>query len=527
MEQEGWEQDGNSRKAAGDGSDTAKPRSDAEQKANDVALIKLVVETITPQIEAMGLGDNTPGLHRLENFRTEPIPSDVEGKIARGVDADGVSQYEVVLASHIVESGDQAVITRVVNHELGHAVDMSLDGGVYSAQPELQFVVHPTRGTAIGIGPVAREIMNHFKADDVLAKEFAYPLQDGLGYDAITLAKETFAQAWHAYLDVEKRARIELLLPKTAQYLSEVLKHAQDTTTEIHSPLETGAEQLRTSFGARGERTGDTSAAGSREGLRSTEQTNTGTGKTDGSNAPGTAKSLDATIAGRSELDSRPGSPTEVNPLATRDDGQDKRQPDALYSRHLAPSEKDQLALRPRSPQEQQHNDALLQTVLADVILPQLEQLGIDAKTPGMARVTEYKTEPMKTHEKGMVLLDEKADGMDTYRITIASHLLESGKTTEIVRAIRHEQGHAIDMTLSGGIYSRQPEMGFRRDAKSDRLHETGDVSGEILDHYRQGGNWRSSLTILCMILYISIRKQRLQKYLHKPGIYTTMNKQG
>ncbi|MFZ6731996.1 PLxRFG domain-containing protein [Undibacterium sp. Ji42W] len=487
MQREGWEQDDNSRKAAGDGSDTAKPRTEAEQHANDVALLKLVADTITPQYEAMGLNDNTPGLNRLENFRTEPMPSDVEGKIARGVDADGVSQYEVILASHIVESGDQAVITRVVNHEIGHAVDMSLDGGVYSAQPEMKFVVHPTNGSAIGIGPVAREILNHFKKDSVLADDFAYPLKNGLGYDATTLAKETFAQAWHLYQNEQMRSVMEQRLPKTAQYLSEVLKHAQDTTTAIHSPAETGAVQLRESFGARSERTGDASTAAGREAVRSTGEAYSRAVSEVSSNDGRRANSLEE--AGARRAVKQPATDTiAVNGPASNVAVHSADNTDALTSRHLTPAERDQLALRPRTQQEQQANDALLQTVVNDFLLPHLELQGIDSNAPGMVRITEYLTEPMSHREEGKIVLDPQVGGMDTYRIIISSRLMESGNLADIVRVIRHEQGHAIDMALSGGVYSTQPEMGFMRLARSNELRSTGVVSWEILNHFRKDG---------------------------------------
>lgn len=426
---------------------------------------------------------------------------------------------------------------------------------------------------------MAREILNHHKNDGLLSEEFAYPLKAGLGYDAITLAKETFAQAWHAYLDAQKRADIEIYLPKTAQYLSEVLKHAQDTTTEIHSPSKSDTVQLRKSFGQRSERTGDTSAAGSRESVRSAEQANPGTEKTTSSATSkpaesslrrddGTSESfsrqadgidrqdgqdtsteihrpsestaqqirsnfaqrrgsengdavsaglregsktdIESTDAGTTPTDfsgtarektriagsdvgpaeySRAASDTsEVKALSIQDGGPGSSEPKSLASRYVTPEERNQQALRPRTQPEQQANDALLHTVLNDIILPHLEQHGIDSNIPGMARVTEYQTEPMKVREKGQVVLDEQADGRDTYRIIIASHLMETGKLADIVRAIRHEQGHAIDMALNGGIYSSQPEMGFRRDAKSDQLHATGPVASEILNHYRKGG---------------------------------------
>lgn len=57
---------------------------------------------------------------------------------------------------------------------------------------------------------------------------------------------------------------VETDLPLTAKYFSEVIKHAQDTTTEVHSPSAADTKRLASDFSQRDSKgsDGDTSAAG-------------------------------------------------------------------------------------------------------------------------------------------------------------------------------------------------------------------------------------------------------------------------
>lgn len=113
---------------------------------------------------------------------------------------------------------------RTMHHELGHAVDLVVDGGLFSGAPEFNLRIVGNEVRAHGI--VSNELLEHFEQnpDSPLAEHLKYPL-DRTKYgdlDAQGIREELFAQIWAVYNTRSGREFLEDNLPDTAYFMEKV-----------------------------------------------------------------------------------------------------------------------------------------------------------------------------------------------------------------------------------------------------------------------------------------------------------------
>jgi hypothetical protein len=108
-----------------------------------------------------------------------------------------------------------------LTHEIGHSVDEAgLAGtGIYSSAPELNLTFK--NGNLKAIGPVTRELVNHFLSDQdsPLSEQLQYPLVDNDGLTADNMREELFAQLYMFSSMKIGRQYLRDNLPLTAAFM--------------------------------------------------------------------------------------------------------------------------------------------------------------------------------------------------------------------------------------------------------------------------------------------------------------------
>jgi len=145
-------------------------------------------------------------------------------------------------------------------HEIGHAVDMALHGGVYSGQPEMSVAVKD--GKVTPVGAVAREMYALYQKDENWREYLEYPFDTGIHTDLDNSTKvesELFAQVFAVYANPKGRLAIEKAAPKTAAFMKEVFDDIRSTKALQIQKAETAAARAL-SFRNRGAGSGNQSA---------------------------------------------------------------------------------------------------------------------------------------------------------------------------------------------------------------------------------------------------------------------------
>lgn len=118
-----------------------------------------------------------------------------------------------------------------ISHELGHAVDLAEEGGLYSGMPE--FNVRLVGDEIRPIGGVMAEVVDHFenKGDKWFTETFQYPLDRKLhgDLDAEAIRQEVFAQLWATYNTRLGKEYLEDNLPDVAYFMEKVYEDVQQT----------------------------------------------------------------------------------------------------------------------------------------------------------------------------------------------------------------------------------------------------------------------------------------------------------
>ena len=108
-----------------------------------------------------------------------------------------------------------------LTHEIGHSVDQAgaAGTGIYSSAPELNLTFK--NGNLKAVGPVARELVNHFLSDQnsPLAEQLQYPLVDNDGLTADNMREELFAQLYMFSSMEPGREFLRDNLPLTAAFM--------------------------------------------------------------------------------------------------------------------------------------------------------------------------------------------------------------------------------------------------------------------------------------------------------------------
>jgi hypothetical protein len=108
-----------------------------------------------------------------------------------------------------------------LTHEIGHSVDEAgaAGTGIYSSAPELNLTFKD--GNLKAIGPVTRELVNHFLSDQdsPLAEQLQYPLVDNEGLTADNMREELFAQLYMFSSMEIGRQFLKDNLPLTAAFM--------------------------------------------------------------------------------------------------------------------------------------------------------------------------------------------------------------------------------------------------------------------------------------------------------------------
>lgn len=116
-----------------------------------------------------------------------------------------------------------------LHHELGHALDLLVDGGEFSSRPELNLRVEtgPQGEERVrGFGAVAREVIAQASKDpdSVFGVIMEYPLDRQVhgDLDADGVRQEMFAQLWLLYNGRAARKYIQDNMPHTSRFMEEV-----------------------------------------------------------------------------------------------------------------------------------------------------------------------------------------------------------------------------------------------------------------------------------------------------------------
>ena len=155
----------------------------------------------------------------------------------------------------ISPAGDKRSVAEVrfdAAHEVGHAVDLASRGGVYSSQPELEFMRFG--GEILPVGEVAVEIEAAMAQSGFINEMMLYPYDQAKYPEVATPARaqqELFAQLFGMYARPESRAELKKHAPLAHQFITEVIEDVQTTKVDPGHPRGT-AIRRGASFQARG-----------------------------------------------------------------------------------------------------------------------------------------------------------------------------------------------------------------------------------------------------------------------------------
>lgn len=131
--------------------------------------------------------------------------------------------------------------TSTIRHEIGHAVDLAAQGGVYSAQKEFDVVIQD--GKVVPVGVVMREMHKLFKSDAGWDAFLEYPFDHKsypkLANNPVRVRKELFAQLFSVYTHAALKEKLKIAAPQTYKFMSEVIddiraeKEIATKTTEV------------------------------------------------------------------------------------------------------------------------------------------------------------------------------------------------------------------------------------------------------------------------------------------------------
>lgn len=149
--------------------------------------------------------------------------------------ADGQGSIESIGGRYVVSirndpSYTPQFIAETARHEIGHAVDMAPQGGIYSAQPEMGVVLKG--GVITPTGKVAKELFGLYNTSSRWKNFLSYPFDTKANPELNTRVKiesEIFAQAFTAYTTPAGKALMQEEAPITAAYLEEVLNDIKST----------------------------------------------------------------------------------------------------------------------------------------------------------------------------------------------------------------------------------------------------------------------------------------------------------
>ena len=174
------------------------------------------------QLEDLGI-ENTLGFVSEWKTINDTSKDAINGEIST---AGG--RYTITLNEAKLTNSDHAAET--VTHEVAHAFDMAPHGGVYSSQPEMSFGLKD--GVITPVGEVARELHNLYLTNAKWNEYLEYPF-DTTKFPSIKshviVEGEAFAQAFSAYANPKNQEMMRRLVPKTAAFLDEVIKHVKST----------------------------------------------------------------------------------------------------------------------------------------------------------------------------------------------------------------------------------------------------------------------------------------------------------
>lgn len=226
-------------------------------KERELAMLR-GAELAEQQLRAIGIDRPADFVSEYE-FYEDFDPDEVEGEIV----PDGQGGY--LIRVNLAKVSSAAGTALVMTHEVGHAVDMGLHGGIYSDQPEMGVAIDNKR--IIGTGAVSRELLSLYKSNDIFREHFAYPF-DTKAYpefldQPVLLRIEMFGQLFALYANPKGRALLKQVAPVAYNYMQEVMQHVQSAGPIREKTTEVAEERTRT-FQAR-----DTSRRSGAPGARS------------------------------------------------------------------------------------------------------------------------------------------------------------------------------------------------------------------------------------------------------------------
>jgi hypothetical protein len=171
--------------------------------------------------------------------------ADMERGLDGFVELEG-GKYNVTLNKTLADRSPTE-LQDTITHELGHAVDDALHGGIYSEQPEMSVWTNKA-GAVQGGGAVSRELLGNYTGKGGLAELLDYPL--GPKYEdkgRAVMQQELFAQLWTAWHSPALRAIVERELPVSAKYMREVMSDVKSTDA-FQSSETSPAESRRNRF---------------------------------------------------------------------------------------------------------------------------------------------------------------------------------------------------------------------------------------------------------------------------------------
>ena len=174
------------------------------------------------QLEDLGIE------HTLDFVSDWKTINDTSKDAINGEISTAGGRYTITLNEAKLTNSDHAAET--VTHEVAHAFDMAPHGGVYSSQPEMSFGLKD--GVITPVGKVARELHNLYLTNAKWNEYLEYPF-DTTKFPSIKshviVEGEAFAQAFSAYANPKNQEMMRRLVPNTAAFLDEVIKHVKST----------------------------------------------------------------------------------------------------------------------------------------------------------------------------------------------------------------------------------------------------------------------------------------------------------
>jgi hypothetical protein len=220
---------------------------------DDVATYVGGIDSLPDQFAAAGIPN------ALDHVSEWVIENDMADSAPHGEIRPVNGRYTIML--NVAKLGDENYATEVARHEVGHAVDMAVHGGIYSIQPEMG--VRLVDGRVVPVGAVSAQIVGLTKRFPQVKKFLNYPLNIKKFTELNTPARvqhELFAQIFAIYTTPKGKAFLEAEAPAVAAYFKEVLADVK-SSKPVQIPTTANAERRTQAFQAgRAQRAGPAGA---------------------------------------------------------------------------------------------------------------------------------------------------------------------------------------------------------------------------------------------------------------------------